>query len=149
MCAGLNDPDGETYTLHSPKNFLPTAATQMNFETRELNVIGHCSSNSRMNERYDRSVCANELLLRNAIIQKTASWWNMAESFRLPETAPGSERIGKDPSAFQATVVEPGCPHVMLPFVTNTQDSTTLVPTPVDEVVDDTLNCSLPAGPIG
>ena len=57
VCAGLNDPDGETYTLHSPNNFLPTAATQLNFETRELNVIGRWSANSRMNERYDRSVC--------------------------------------------------------------------------------------------
>ena len=60
VCAGLNDPDGETYTLHPPRNFLPKAATQMNFETRELNVIGHWSSNSRMNERYDRSVCVCE-----------------------------------------------------------------------------------------
>ena len=55
--SGLNDPDGEPYTLHSPKNFPPTAATQTNFETRELNAIGRRSSNSRMNERYDRSVC--------------------------------------------------------------------------------------------
>ena len=72
VCAGLNGPEGATYTLHSPMNFLPTAATQMNYETRGLNVIGNWPSNSRMNERYDRSVCANELLLRNAIIQKMA-----------------------------------------------------------------------------
>ena len=139
MRAGLNYPDGETYTIHSPKNFFPTAATQMNFETLELNVIGQWSSNSRMNERYGRSVCANELLLRNAIIQKMASWWNMVESFRLPGTAPAPERIGEDPSAPQATAVDPGCSQVMLPFVTNTQDSTTLVPTPADEVVDETM----------
>ena len=105
VCAGLNDPDGETYTLHSPGNFPPTAETQMNFGTRELNVIGRWSANSRTNELYDRSVCANELRLRNAIIQKMASWWNMVESFRLPETVPGSERIWKDPSNFSAAVV--------------------------------------------
>ena len=57
ICTGLNDHEGEKYTLHSPKNFLHTAATQMNFQTRELNVIGRWSSNSRMGERYDRSVC--------------------------------------------------------------------------------------------
>ena len=51
-------------------------------------------------------VCANELLLRNAIIQKMASWWNMADSFRLHETVPGSERIGEDPSTFPAAAVE-------------------------------------------
>ena len=86
VCAGLGDHEGETYTLHSPKNFLPTAATQMNFGNGELNVIGRWSLNSRMNERYDRSVCANELLLRNAIIQKMATWRNMVDSFRLPGT---------------------------------------------------------------
>ena len=98
MCVGANDPAGETYTIHSPKNFLPTAATQMNFGTRELNVIGHWSSNSRMNERYDRSMRANELLLRNAIIQKMVSGWTMVDSFHLPETVPGAERIGKPPT---------------------------------------------------
>ena len=57
LCIGLGDLDGEKYTLRSPKNFLPTAATQMNFAPRELNVIGHWSSGSRMEERYGRSVC--------------------------------------------------------------------------------------------
>ena len=95
--AGFGDDDADLYTLHSPKNFLPTAATQMNFATRELNVIGHWSSNSRMNERYDRSVCASELLLRNTIIRKMAGGWNMAESFHLPESVTSSVRIGKDP----------------------------------------------------
>ena len=93
VCVGLNGPGGETSTLHPPKNFPPTAATQMNLETRELNVIGRWPINSRMNERYDRSVCANELLLRNAIIQKMVAWWNMEESFRLPESAPGQNEL--------------------------------------------------------
>ena len=57
ICTGLDGPGGEKYTLHSPKNFLPTAATQMNLSHRELNAIGHWPSGSRMNERYDRSVC--------------------------------------------------------------------------------------------
>ena len=50
-------------------------------------------------------VCANELLLRNTIIQKMVMGWNMAESFRLPETVPGSERIGRDPVATPTEVV--------------------------------------------
>ena len=56
-CTGLNDPEWGGYTLHPPKNFRPTAATQMNFQTRELNVIDRWPSNSRMGERYNRSVC--------------------------------------------------------------------------------------------
>ena len=96
----------------------------------------------------------------------------MVDSFHLPETAPGSERIGKDPSVSPATGVEPSISQVTiplvvsthdstllvptpadeaivetLPFVANAQDSTPLVPTPVDEVIDDTLNGSLPANP--
>ena len=58
--AGLEDPEGRTYTFHSPKNSLPTAAAQMNFETRELNVIGRWSLNSRMDERYGRIACVCE-----------------------------------------------------------------------------------------
>ena len=110
----------------------------MNFQTREINAIGHWSSNSRMGERYDRSVCANELHIRNAIIRKMASGWVVVDSFRLPETVPGSERIVKDPGAPPATAVEQSCSHVAFLFVASTQDSTTLVPTPADEVIDET-----------
>ena len=50
-------------------------------------------------------VCANELLLRNAIIQKMVLWWNVVESFRLPETALGSERIGRETAASPPEVI--------------------------------------------
>ena len=48
-----------------------------------------------MNERYGRSVCAGELLLRNTIIQKMVSAWAMVGAFHLPDTLPGTDRIGK------------------------------------------------------
>ena len=118
------DHDGETYTLHYPKNFLPAAATHMSFETRELNAIGHFPINSRMNERYDRSVCASEFLLRNAVIQKMVSRWNTVESFRLPETVPGSGRIGKDPSTSPTSAVELKCSQGTLPVESTAQLST-------------------------
>ena len=121
ICTGLDDPDAELYTLHSPKNFLPTAATQMNFATRELNVIGHWSSNSRMNERYDRSVCASELLLRNTIIQKMVAGWNMVASFHLPESVTGAARIGKDPGMQASTIGVPSQTLVDSGLVPSTQ----------------------------
>ena len=83
LCATRGN-SGETYTLHSPKNLLPTAANQMNFSTQELNVVGRWSSSSKMPERYDRSVCASELLLRNAIINRIANGRAMAPPFHLP-----------------------------------------------------------------
>ena len=57
LCVGLGDENAESYALHSPKNLLPTAANQMGFDQRELTIIGHWPSTSRMPERYDRSVC--------------------------------------------------------------------------------------------
>ena len=48
VCVALGDKDGDTYTLHSPKNLFPTAANQLSFDQRELNIIGHWSSTSRM-----------------------------------------------------------------------------------------------------
>ena len=83
----LGDPEGEKYTLHSPKNLLPTAANQLKFDQRELNIIGHWSSTSKMPERYDRSACANELLLRNTVIHRVREGWNIAPACHLPETA--------------------------------------------------------------
>ena len=44
-CSAPNDPDGETYAMRHPENFLPTSATQMNFATLELNLIGQWSIN--------------------------------------------------------------------------------------------------------
>ena len=40
LSTGLGDEAGEAYTLHSPKNLLPTAANQMRFDQRELTIIG-------------------------------------------------------------------------------------------------------------
>ena len=48
-----------------------------------------------MPERYDRSVCANELLLRNTIAQRIRQGWEVAPAFHLPATVDGNERIGK------------------------------------------------------
>ena len=48
-----------------------------------------------MPERYDRSVCASELLLRNTIVNKIVSGWTMAPSFHLPHTVLDAGSIGK------------------------------------------------------
>ena len=48
-----------------------------------------------MPERYDRSVCASELLLRNTIVNKIVNGWTVAPSFHLPQTAQDAGRIGK------------------------------------------------------
>ena len=129
ICAGIDGPDAELYTSHSPKNFLPAAATQLNFATRERNAIGHWPINSRMGERYDRSVCAIELLVRNAIIRKMAAGWNMVDSFHRPESVSGAVRKGKGPDNQAATIVEPSRSLVD----SNLAPSTQYFPAPVDD----------------
>ena len=96
ICVALGDTEGETYTIHSPKNLLPTAANQLKFDKRELNIMGHWSSTSKMPERYDRSACANELLLRNTVIHRMREGWNIAPAPQLPGTVTDTNRIGRD-----------------------------------------------------
>ena len=95
LCVGIGDAEGETYKLHSPKNLFPTAANQLNFDQRELNIIGRWSSNSKMPERYDRAACAHELLLRNTIVQRMIEGWGLAPAFHLPVSVDKSVRIGR------------------------------------------------------
>ena len=95
LCVGLGDSNGDSYTLHSPENLFPKEACQISFDQRELSIIGHWPSTAKIPERYDRSVCANELLLRNTIIQRMVGGWGMAPAFHLPTTVEGHVRIGK------------------------------------------------------
>ena len=96
LCGGIGDARGETYTQHSPKNLPPTAANQMSFDQMAVTIIGHWPSTSRMPERYDSSVCANELRLRNTIVQRMASGWSLAPAYHIPNTIDCSVRIGKE-----------------------------------------------------
>ena len=96
ICAALGGPEGEKFTLHSPKNLLQTAENPLKFDRRELNIIGHWSSASEMPERYGRSACANELLLRKTVIRRMRDGWAVAPAFRLPQTVFDTTRIGID-----------------------------------------------------
>ena len=94
LCVAVGGAEGGKYTRRPPKNLFPTAANQLSFDQRELSIIDHWSSTSKMPERYDRSACANGLLLRDAIVQRARTGWGIAPSFRLPLT--GAPRIGRD-----------------------------------------------------
>ena len=89
-------------------------------------------------------MCANELLLRNAIIQKMVSGRNVVDSFRLPETVPRSGRIGEDPSTFPAAAVDLNSPQVLLPIVASAQESAPSAATPLDDSIAEIINVSPP-----
>ena len=129
MLLGMGDEKGDSYTPHSPKNLFPTEAKKMSFDQREVPIIGHWPSTSRMPERVDRSVCASELLLRNAIVQRIAEVWGIAPAYHLPATPHGHIRIGKpnEPGAQALPDLEHGTP-----------EGTTNVPTPSGSQNDDT-----------
>ena len=105
ICVGLGDVKGESYTRHSHKNLFPAASNQMSFGQRELTIIGHWPSSSRMPERYDRRVCANELLLCSTIAQKMAAGGELSPAYHPPSSVAGHFRIGKEPE----TLPPPEC----------------------------------------
>ena len=76
----------------------------MSFDQRELATIGHWPIASRMPERYGRGVCANELLLRNTIVQKFASGRGPSPEYHIPWTVDGHIRVGKQPG--EETIIE-------------------------------------------
>ena len=94
-CVGLGDEKGESYTLHSRENLLQAAANQMSFDQKELAIIGHWHSASKMPERYDRIVCPREPLLRNTTARKFAAGREHAAAYHLPTTVVGRVRFGK------------------------------------------------------
>ena len=95
-CVALGGAEGERYTMRQPRNLFPAAANQMGFDQRELNIIGHWSRTPRIPGRYDRSVCANSLLLRNTIITKIRKGGEATPAFHIPATATDYQRIGED-----------------------------------------------------
>lgn len=60
-------------------------------------MIGNWDSTSRTPERYDSSVCANELLLRDAIVQKMATERKLPDAYHLRAAVTAHVRIGKEP----------------------------------------------------
>ena len=90
------DPDGESYTLHSPGNLFPTATNQMISDRSEMAIIGHWPTTSRMPERYDSSVGAIDLLLRSATVHQIVDGrGGVTPAYHLPATATGHLRVGK------------------------------------------------------
>ena len=95
-----------------------------------------------MPERYDRSACANELLLRNTIAQRMRSGWEIAPAFRLPITVTGETRIGREPLDSTADdKCEAKSEHLAQPLAPNDIQATALPPagntpiTPIDGLV--------------
>ena len=95
MRTALGGSDGEPDALRYPKSLFPTAANQMIPGRREPTVIGHWSISPRMPERCDRSVCAREFLIRNAIVRRIVDGWGVVPAYHFPATVVGRLRISE------------------------------------------------------
>ena len=84
VSAGAATADAEQYTLHTPKNFLPSCATELSFSVDGRNRLCHWQTGSAMCERYDRSTCTQELLLRSTILQNISEGWKPVGPFSVP-----------------------------------------------------------------
>ena len=84
IAAGAATADAEQYTLHTPKNFLPSCATELPFSAEDRNRLGHWQSGSTMCERYDRSTCTQELLIRSTILENISDGWMPVGPFSIP-----------------------------------------------------------------
>ena len=69
----------------------------MNADERELNIARRWPISSKMHERYDRIVCADDLLLRNTIARRIGDGWSLAPAFFLRQSAGPPQRIDKSP----------------------------------------------------
>lgn len=83
--------------MRSSKNILLSDASQENFTSKEMSIVGHWPSGSQVHERYGRRFRANEALLRKTLMAIIATGWEMVPSPHIPRNVNPRERIGKIP----------------------------------------------------
>ena len=116
LCAagGASAADSEQYTLHTPKNLLPSCATELSFSVEDRNRLGHWQTGSAMCERYDRSTCTQELLLRSTIVKNIIDGWKPVGPFSVPVVptvclmAPSKRGLGKPVDLVEIQISEGG-----------------------------------------
>ena len=60
--------DAKTWSLHSPRFFLPSVAGQMRFSLEDRRTLGRWGPSSHMPVRYDRARCVAELCLKAEVM---------------------------------------------------------------------------------
>ena len=68
-----------TFTLHSWRHLLPTAARQLRLSETEQVEIGHWSVGSAMPRMYDSAACVTELTAKNAICSAINKGWVLVD----------------------------------------------------------------------
>ena len=84
--------NGVGCTLHSPRNWFATCATQLAFKREDRETPGRWSAGSLMPDKYDRGVCVTELRLRGEILSQVNDGWRPQKAFEVPNAT--SKREG-------------------------------------------------------
>ena len=77
IIAGMSAEDAVTYTMHSWRHLMPTAARQLRLTDSEQVEIGHWSVGSAMPRRYDAAACVTELTAKASITGAVARGWSI------------------------------------------------------------------------
>ena len=79
IIGGMDPEIALTFTLHSWRHLLPTAARQLRLSETEQVEIGHWSVGSAMPRMYDSAACVTELTAKNAICSAINKGWTLVE----------------------------------------------------------------------
>ena len=71
-------------TPQSPRNFMPTCASQLGWSREDRETLGRWKPGSIMPNVYDRAACVTELRLRSSVSKQIQSGWIPANSFEIP-----------------------------------------------------------------
>ena len=82
MVPGVQDPF--VWSLHSPRFYFPSLASQLRYSLEERRALGRWGPASGMPVRYDRARCVTELLMKTEILGKLGSGFRPANDFELP-----------------------------------------------------------------
>lgn len=86
-------------TLHITRNWFPTYAKQLSFSKEYRTALGRWNPGSNMPDRYDRSVCATELALRDNIVTRIEKGRGPAPPYEIPSKSNTKARDLADCSA--------------------------------------------------
>ena len=80
MISETGDTDSMRFTLHSPRNWYTSVASQLGWDVRAQTTLGRWGPNSSMPNHYNRQHGTLELSVRNDVIERVLEGWNPADS---------------------------------------------------------------------
>ena len=91
-------------TLHSPRSWFATCATQLAFKREDRTTLGRWAAGSVMPDRYDRGICVTELRLRDEILGQVKDGWRPQKAFEIPTSKDKIQNEAKESESDSTSV---------------------------------------------